>query len=98
MALRTYAGDAYLTVFVSHCTYVRTKHDCYVINKSYSKVLEVEDQLLCPVLQEQAGNDYDKLKTTFECFQQKLRRVTLQVKQKRMKNMRQLTLHDMMKQ
>jgi len=64
----------------------------------YSKVLEVEDQLLCPVLQEQAGDDYDKLKTTFECFQQKLRRVTLQVKQKRMENMCQLTLHDMMKQ
>ena len=55
------------------------------------------DQLLFPVLQEQAGDDY-KLKTTFECFQQKLKRVTLQVKQKRIKNMRQLTLHDMMKQ
>ena len=25
----------------------------------YSKVLEVEDQLLCPDLQEQAGDDYD---------------------------------------
>ena len=62
----------------------------------YSKVLEVEDQLLCPVLQEQAWDDYDKLKTTFESFQQKLRQVTLRVKQKRMENMRQLTLHDMM--
>ena len=62
----------------------------------YSKVLEVEDQLLCPVLQEEAGDDYDKIKTTFESFQQKLRQVTLRVKQKRMENMRQLTLHDMM--
>ena len=62
----------------------------------YSKVLEVEDQLLCPVLQEQAGDDYDKIKTTFESFQQKLRQVTLRVKQKRIENMRQLTLHDMM--
>ena len=95
MALRTYAEDANLTVFVSHCTYVRAKHNCYIFNKNYRKVLEVEDQLLCPVMQEQAGDDYDKLKTTFECFQEKLRQVTLQVKQRRMKNMRQLTLHDM---
>ena len=51
--------------------------------KIIAKVLEVEDQLLWPVLQEQAGDDYDKLKTTFECFQQKLRRVTLQVKQEK---------------
>ena len=98
MALGTYAGGAYLTIIVSYCTYVRSKHDRHVINKNYSKVLEVEDQLLCPVMQEQAGDDYNKLKNTFECFQQKLRRVALQVKQKRMKNMRQLTLHDMMKQ
>ena len=42
----------------------------------YSKVLEVEDQWLCPVLQEQVGDDYDKIKTTFESFQQKLRQVT----------------------
>ena len=34
----------------------------------YSKVLEVEDQLLCPVLQEQAGNDYDKIKTHLRAF------------------------------
>ena len=62
----------------------------------YNKVLEIEDQLLCPVLQEQAGDDYDKIKTTFESFQQKPRQVTLRVKQKKMENMRQLTLHDMM--
>ena len=43
----------------------------------YNKVLEIEDQLLCPVLQEQAGDDYDKIKSTFESFQQKLRQVTL---------------------
>ena len=71
---------------------MRTKRDCYVINENYSKVLEVE-------VQELAGDDDGKLKTTFECCQQKLRRATLQVKQKkRMKNKRQLTLHDMMKQ
>ena len=98
MALRTNAGDAYLSAFVSHCTYVRIQHDCYVINKNYKKVLEIENQLLCPALQEQAGDDYDKLKTIIKCFQQKLRRAALQVKQKRMKNMRQLTWHDMMKQ
>ena len=38
-----------------------------------------------------------KLRTIFECFQEKLGWVTFQVKQKRMENMRQLTLHDMMK-
>ena len=66
MALRkpTYTGGAYryFTVFVSHCTYVHTRHDCYVINKNYSKMFKVEDCLLCPVLQEQAGDDYDKAK------------------------------------
>ena len=51
-------------------------------------------------LQEQAGDDYayDKLKTTFECFQLKLRWVILQIKQKRVEKMRQLTLHGIMKQ
>ena len=33
MALRTYAGGAYLTVFVSYCTYVRTRLECYVIKR-----------------------------------------------------------------
>ena len=49
----------------------------HTFDQFYSEVLEVEDQLLCPVLQEQAGDDYDKLKTTFKCIQQKLRQVTL---------------------
>ncbi|CAK8676851.1 unnamed protein product [Clavelina lepadiformis] len=41
----------------------------------YNKVLEVEDQLLCPALQDQAGGAYDNLKSTFECFQRKLRQL-----------------------
>ena len=72
--------------------------DFYGFDQLYSKVLEVEDQLRYPVLQEQARDDYYKLNNTFECFQQKLRQVTLRVKQKRMKNICQLTLHGMMKQ
>ncbi|CAK8698196.1 unnamed protein product [Clavelina lepadiformis] len=64
----------------------------------YNKVLEVEDQLLCPALQDQAGGAYNNLKSTFECFQRKLRQVTLEAKQKGMQNMHQMTLHDMFKQ
>ena len=41
----------------------------------YNKVLEVEDQLLCPDVQAQAGNYYNELRNSFELFQQKLRQV-----------------------
>ena len=37
----------------------------------YKKVLEVEDQLLCPDVQVQARNYYNELKNSFELFQQK---------------------------
>ena len=36
----------------------------------YKKVFEVEDQLLCPDAQGQAGNYYNELRNSFELFQQ----------------------------
>ena len=32
----------------------------------YNKVLEIEDQLLCPDVQAQAGNYYNELRNSFE--------------------------------
>ena len=49
----------------------------------YNKVLEVEDQLLCPVMQAQAGNYYNELRNSFELFQQKLRQVIWDAKRRR---------------
>ena len=63
----------------------------------YNKVLEVEDQLLCPDVQVQAGNCYNELRNSFELFQQKLRQIILEVKRKRERNMHQLTIHDLFK-
>ena len=47
-----------------------------------NKVLEVEDQLLCPDMQHEAGIDHNKLKNSFEIFQRKLRQVVLEAKNK----------------
>ena len=65
----------------------------------YNKVLEVEDQLLCPDVQVQARNYYNELRNSFELFQQKLRQVILDAKHKREQNdnMHQLTIHDLFK-
>ena len=43
----------------------------------YNKVFEVEDQLLYPDVQVQAGNCYNELRNSFELFQKKLRQVIL---------------------
>ena len=63
----------------------------------YNKVLEVEDQLLCPDVQAQAGNYYNELRNSFDLFQQKLRQVILDAKHKREQNMHQLTIHNLFK-
>ena len=63
----------------------------------YNKILEVEDQLLCPDVQVQAGNYYNELRNSFEVFQQKLRQVILDAKCKREQNMHQLTIYDLFK-
>ena len=62
-----------------------------------NKVLEVEDQLLCPDVQVQARNYYNELRNSFELFQQKLRQVILDAERKREQNMHQLTIHDLFK-
>ena len=69
----------------------------YGFEHIYNKVLEVEDQLLCPDVQVQARNYYYELRNSFELFQPKLRQVILDAKSKRERNMRQLTIHDLFK-
>ena len=69
----------------------------------YNTVLKVEDQLLCTAVQVEAGDTYDDLRNSFEVFQKKLRRVTLQAKRRKiknlaLKNLTQFTLHDMFDQ
>ena len=63
----------------------------------YKKVLEVENQLLCPDVQVQTRNYYNELRNFFELFQQKLRQVILDAKRKRERNMHQLTIYDLFK-
>ena len=70
---------------------------CVGFELMYNKVLEVEDQFLCPDVQAQAGNDFKELKNSFELFPRKLRQVTLQLKRKREHDMHQLTIHDVFK-
>ena len=60
----------------------------------YNKVIEVEDQLLCSDVQDEAGIDYNELKIFVEIFQRKLRQVVLEAKLKRERNMHQLTIHN----
>ena len=48
----------------------------------YNKVLEVEDQLLCPDVQVQAGNYYNELGNSFELIQQIVRQDILNAKRK----------------
>lgn len=67
-------------------------------DKLYSTVLKIEDQLMCPDVQAEAGESYGDLKNAFDCFQKKLRRVTLDAKRRKMKNLAQMTLHDMFEQ
>ena len=64
----------------------------------YFTVLEVEDQLLCSTLQDQAGDAFDTPRSSFKHFQQELRLMTLEVEQKRMLNMDQKAMHDVFKQ
>ena len=47
-----------------------------------NKVLEVEDQLLCPDVQDEAGIDHNKLKIHLHFFQRKLRQGVLEAKNK----------------
>ena len=68
---------------------------CNLVFRENTKVLEVEDQLLCLDVQDEAEIDYNKLKNSFEFFQRKLRQVVLEAKHKRGGNMHQLKIHDL---
>ena len=63
----------------------------------YEKVLEVEDQLLCPDVQAQVGAYYNELKNSFENSQRKLWQVILEAKGKRGSIMHQLPIHEVSK-
>ena len=63
----------------------------------YNKILEVEDQLLCPDVQDEAGIDYKELKNFFKIFQRKLRQAVLEAKRKKERSMHQLTIIDLFK-
>ena len=70
---------------------------CNLVFRENTKVLEVEDQLLCPDVQDETEINYNELKNSFEFFQRKLRQVVLEVKHKREGNMHQLKIHDLFK-
>ena len=55
------------------------------VNDPYDKLLDLEDQLLCKDVQNEAGEAYDTLMSSFSLFQNELRSLTMD---------RQITLHD----
>jgi uncharacterized protein YutD len=60
----------------------------------YEKMLALKDQLLCKEFENEVGEKYDKIITSFSVFQGHLRGVTNEVKRQRVARMRQSTLHD----
>ena len=64
----------------------------------HNTVLDIDDQLLCSDVQTEAGQIYDQLWRSFETFQRNVNSLTLDVKQKKCLHLRQMTLHDMLKQ
>jgi hypothetical protein len=62
----------------------------------YKQVVDIEDQLLCSEVREEAKETFDDLRKLFESFQSKVRAVTLKAKRKILQNLRQMTIHDML--
>jgi hypothetical protein len=62
----------------------------------YKQVVDIEDQLLCFEVREEAEETFDDLRKLFESFQCKVRAVTLKAKRKNLQNLRQMTIHDML--
>ncbi len=62
----------------------------------YKQVGDIEDQLLCSEVWEEAKETFDDLRKSFESFQSKVRTVTLKAKRKNLQNLRQMTIHDML--
>jgi hypothetical protein len=62
----------------------------------YKQVVDIEDQLFCSEVREEAEEIFDDLRKLFESFQSKVRAVTLKAKRKNLQNLRQMTIHDML--
>jgi hypothetical protein len=62
----------------------------------YKQVVDIEDQLLCSEVREEAEETFNDLRKLFESFQSKVRAVTLKAKCKNLQNLRQMTIHDML--
>jgi hypothetical protein len=62
----------------------------------YKQVVDIEDQLLCSEVREEAEQTFDDLKKLFESFQSKVWAVTLKAKRKNVQNLRQMIIHDML--
>jgi hypothetical protein len=62
----------------------------------YKQVVDIEDQLLCSEVREEAEETFDDLRKLFESFQSKVQAVTLKAKRKNLQNLRQMTIHDML--
>ena len=67
----------------------------HIFDSLYKHVLDIEDQLLCPEVQVEAEETFDKLKKLFETFseQDPGNRPQSQT-QKKLQNSRQMTIHD----
>ncbi len=63
----------------------------------YKQVVDIEDQLLCSEVRKEDEETFDDLRKLFESFQSKVRAVTLKAKCKIFQNLRQMTIHDMLK-
>jgi hypothetical protein len=62
----------------------------------YKQVVDIEDQLLCSEVREEAEETFDDLRKLFKSFQSKVRDITLKAKCKNLQNMCQMTIHDML--
>ncbi len=62
----------------------------------YKQVVDIDDQLFCSEVREEAEETFDDLRKLFESFQRKVRAVTLKAKRKNLQNLRQMTIHDML--
>jgi hypothetical protein len=60
----------------------------------YKQVVDIEDQVFCSEVREEAKETFDDLRKLFESFQSKVRVVTLKAKHKSLQNLRQMTIHD----
>ena len=83
------------TCFTSGLTACTVPHG---FKSVYKQVVDIEDQLLCSEVREEAEETFDDLRKLFESFQSKVRVVTLKAKRKNLQNLCPMTIHDMLNQ